>query len=283
MASALGGLAPSFGVLVAARALQGAFAALLAPAALGLLTTTFTIPAERNRAFGVFGAIAGSGAAVGLILGGALTEYLDWRWAMFVNLLLAIPAVDRRAAPAVGRRRRAGEPAADRHPRHADRLGRPVRARLRLLQRRDPRLGRAADDRRARRRRRAAGRVRRRSSAASSTRCCRCASSPTAPAAASFLAVAVVGAGMFGVFLFLTYYMQQTLGFSPLVDRPGVPADDGRDHADRRDRPDAPAPALRPAPLVTLGMLLGAVAMLMFTGVTVRLELRHATSCPACS
>src|SRR5205085_11987737 len=95
VASALGGIAGSFGVLVAARALQGAFAALLAPAALGLLTTTFTVPAERNRAFGVFGVIAGSGAAVGLILGGALTQFLDWRWVMFVNVLLAVPAVFR--------------------------------------------------------------------------------------------------------------------------------------------------------------------------------------------
>ena len=91
-ASALGGFAPSFGVLVGARALQGAFAALLAPAALSLLTTTFTVPEERNRAFSVFGMIGASGAAVGLILGGALTEYLDWRWTMFVNLVLAVPA-----------------------------------------------------------------------------------------------------------------------------------------------------------------------------------------------
>ena len=91
-ASALGGLASSFGVLVSARALQGAFGALLAPAALSLLTTTFTIPEERNRAFSVFGVIGASGAAVGLIVGGALTEYLDWRWTMFVNLILAIPA-----------------------------------------------------------------------------------------------------------------------------------------------------------------------------------------------
>src|SRR5262245_38696649 len=91
-ASAVGGFAPNFAVLVAARALQGAFAALLAPAALSLLTTTFTIPAERNRAFGVFGTIAASGAAVGLILGGALTQYLDWRWSMFINVILAVPA-----------------------------------------------------------------------------------------------------------------------------------------------------------------------------------------------
>jgi EmrB/QacA subfamily drug resistance transporter len=92
-ASALGGAAQSFEVLVAARALQGAFGALLAPAALSLLTTTFTDPAERGKAFGVFGAIAGSGAAVGLLLGGVLTEYLSWRWVMFVNLAFAVPAI----------------------------------------------------------------------------------------------------------------------------------------------------------------------------------------------
>src|SRR5262249_21106105 len=90
-ASALGGFAPSFGVLVSARALQGAFAALLAPATLSLLTTTFTIPEERNRAFSIFGIIGASGAAVGLLLGGALTEFLDWRWTMFVNVILAVP------------------------------------------------------------------------------------------------------------------------------------------------------------------------------------------------
>src|SRR3982750_4759328 len=80
VASALGGAAGSFELLVAARALQGAFGALLAPTALAVLTTTFVIPKERARAFGVFGAIAGAGGAVGLLLGGVLTEKLDWRW-----------------------------------------------------------------------------------------------------------------------------------------------------------------------------------------------------------
>jgi MFS family permease len=79
-ASALGGAATSFPMLVTARTIQGLFGALLAPTALSLLTTTFTESKERARAFGVFGAIAGSGAAVGLTLGGVLTEYLDWRW-----------------------------------------------------------------------------------------------------------------------------------------------------------------------------------------------------------
>ena len=89
LASALGGAAQTFEWLVVARALQGVFAALLAPAALSLLTTTFTDPAERGKAFGIFGAIAGSGAAIGLLLGGALTEYASWRWCLYVNLLIA--------------------------------------------------------------------------------------------------------------------------------------------------------------------------------------------------
>ena len=93
VASALGGAAGTFGLLVAARALQGAFGALLAPTALAVLTTTFTIPKERARAFGVFGAIAGAGGAVGLLLGGFLTEYFDWRWNLYINVVIAIIAV----------------------------------------------------------------------------------------------------------------------------------------------------------------------------------------------
>jgi len=93
IASALGGAADSFGTLVAARALQGVFGALLAPTALAVLTTTFTIPKERARAFGVFGAIAGAGGAVGLLLGGYLTEYFDWRWNLYINVVIAVVAV----------------------------------------------------------------------------------------------------------------------------------------------------------------------------------------------
>src|ERR1700709_2124484 len=93
IASAAGGAAQSFGMLVAARAAQGVFGAMLAPAALSLLTTTFTNPNERNKAFGIFGAIAGSGAAVGLLMGGVLTEYLSWRWCLYVNIALAVPAL----------------------------------------------------------------------------------------------------------------------------------------------------------------------------------------------
>jgi EmrB/QacA subfamily drug resistance transporter len=88
-ASAMGGAAVNFGMLVSARAVQGAFGALLAPAGLALLTTTFTESRERARAFGIYGAIAGAGAAIGLLLGGVLTEFASWRWTMFVNLIFA--------------------------------------------------------------------------------------------------------------------------------------------------------------------------------------------------
>src|SRR3984957_10383049 len=91
--SALGGAATSFGMLVAARTLQGAFGAILAPAALVTLISIFRDPRERGRAFGVFGSVAGGGGAVGLILGGVLTEYLSWRWTLYVNLVFAAIAV----------------------------------------------------------------------------------------------------------------------------------------------------------------------------------------------
>ncbi|MBM2620471.1 MFS transporter [Actinoplanes sp. LDG1-06] len=92
IASAVGGAAESFEMLVVARAVQGIFGALLAPAVLSLLTTTFTDAKERARAFGIYGAIAGAGGAIGLLLGGVLTEYLDWRWCMYVNVIFAVLA-----------------------------------------------------------------------------------------------------------------------------------------------------------------------------------------------
>jgi len=89
LASAIGGSAPSLGVLIAARALQGAFGALLTPTVLSLLAITFTEPRERARAFALYGAVAGSGAAAGLLLGGILAQYLSWRWCLYVNLPFA--------------------------------------------------------------------------------------------------------------------------------------------------------------------------------------------------
>src|SRR6202046_3018004 len=93
LASALGGAAVSFEMLVIARTLQGVFGAILAPAALGTLVSTFRDPRERGRAFGVFGSVAVGGGAVGLILGGVLTEYFSWRWCLYVNLIFAAIAI----------------------------------------------------------------------------------------------------------------------------------------------------------------------------------------------
>lgn len=92
LASALGGIANSGEVLFAARALQGLFGAMLAPAGLAILTTTFHDPEERSKAFAVFGAVSAGGAAVGLLLGGILTELLNWRWCLLVNTPVAIIA-----------------------------------------------------------------------------------------------------------------------------------------------------------------------------------------------
>ncbi len=92
VASAIGGASVNFAMLVTARTVQGAFGALLAPSVLALLTTTFTDPDERGQAFGIYGAIAGAGGALGLLLGGILTSYASWRWTLFVNLVFAFSA-----------------------------------------------------------------------------------------------------------------------------------------------------------------------------------------------
>ncbi|CAM5541192.1 Transmembrane efflux protein OS=Streptomyces griseus OX=1911 GN=qacA_11 PE=4 SV=1 [Streptomyces griseus subsp. griseus] len=92
LASALGGAAQNEAMMFGSRALQGVFGALLAPAALSLLAVMFTDAKERAKAFGIYGAIAGGGGAVGLILGGFLTEYLNWRWTFFVNIPFAVVA-----------------------------------------------------------------------------------------------------------------------------------------------------------------------------------------------
>lgn len=108
-ASALGGLAPNLTTLVIARAGQGAFGALLAPTVLALLAVTFTEPRERGKAFAIFGAIAGGGGAVGLVLGGLLTETVSWRGCLFVNLpIAAVAALGTRVLPRSGAHRRVG-------------------------------------------------------------------------------------------------------------------------------------------------------------------------------
>ena len=209
-------------MLVGARAMQGVFGALLAPAALSLLTTTFPTGSDRARAFGIFGAIAGAGGAIGLLLGGVLTEYLSWRLRCTSTSLFAVPAA-------------VGAIALVAHAPHRDRprldvpgvltasaglfavvygfshaettsWGDPVT--VAFLAAAVVLLGAfVAIQRRA--------------------------AHPLLPLrvvldrtrGGSFVAFAISAAGMFGVFLFLTYYLQQTLGYSPVQHRPGVPAD----------------------------------------------------------
>ncbi len=213
VASALGGLAQDFTVLVTARALQGLFGALLAPAALSLLTTTFTEARERGRAFGIYGAIAGGGGALGLLLGGVLTEYLSWRWCLYVNLILAVPAAVGALALLVHTRPKgkvhldlpgtitvsAGLLALVYGFTRAESDGWTAPITLALL------IG---------------GVVLLAIFCLIETRVAQ----PLLPMrvaldrnrGGSYLGLALASAGMFGVFLFLTYYLQQTLGFTPI-------------------------------------------------------------------
>jgi EmrB/QacA subfamily drug resistance transporter len=211
--SAVGGLAKSFGWLVAARTAQGAFGALLAPSALAVLTTTFTASAERNRAFGIFGAIAGAGGALGLLLGGVLTQYLSWRWCLYVNVFLALPT-----AAGVSVLLRQSPIAAKPHLDIPGTL--TVSAGLAAL---------------------VYGFSHAQSSGWGSSLTIAClggsvlllavfvaierrSASPLLPLrvladrnrSGSYLAVLVTGIGLFGVFLLLTYYLQRQLGYSPV-------------------------------------------------------------------
>ncbi|GAA2635320.1 MFS transporter [Streptomyces axinellae] len=213
-ASTLGGAAQSFTMLVIARAVQGMFGAVLAPSALSLLTTTFIDPRERSRAFGVFGAIAGSGGAIGLLLGGILTEHLDWRWTLYVNDVIAVfgvigtlcfvrsrvptrrPSLDLRGTALVGAGLFCIVFGFSNAETHAWRnwtcwvflvAGAVLLALFTLWETRalHPLLPlRIVRDRNR---------------------------------SASYISVFIAGVGMFGVFLFLTYYLQQTLRYSPVT------------------------------------------------------------------
>ena len=92
-ASAVGGAAPNIQTLITARAVQGGFAAVMAPAALSLITVIFTDLKELSKAFAIFGAVAGSSSAIGLLLGGVLTDYASWRWTMYVNVAFAVVGI----------------------------------------------------------------------------------------------------------------------------------------------------------------------------------------------
>jgi EmrB/QacA subfamily drug resistance transporter len=265
-ASAFGGAAQSFEWLLAARVLQGAFGALLAPSGLALLTTTFTEPRERNKAFGIFGAVVGSGAAVGLMLGGALTEYLSWRWCLYVNLFLALP-VTVGALMLVPKQRLPGKRNLDLPGAStvagglflivfgfdraevagwtapvtiASLLGGIALLGVFVLieaRSRNPLLPLRLLENRTR--------------------------------AGSYLAVLFAGIGTFAVFLFVTYFMQQNLGFSPLMSGLAFLPMVATVIATSVGVNALLLAKLGPRPLVVGGMLLDAVGLVLLTRLNV--------------
>jgi EmrB/QacA subfamily drug resistance transporter len=261
-ASAAGGAATSFGMLIAARAVQGAFGALLAPATLSILSTTFSDPKERGKAFGVYGAIVGAGGAIGLVLGGILTEYLSWRWCLYVNLIFAGLAVTGAAWLLSQQRSHTGTrldlPGAALvsasmfclvygfsnaavHNWHAPSTYGFLAAGVALLALFAVWQFRAA--------------------------------SPLLPPrlvldrnrAGANLAVLTAGAGIFGIFLFLIYYLQQTLGYSPVISGVAfLPLITALVVAANLSNVVL-LPRLGPKPLVTAGMLLAAASLVWLT------------------
>ena len=213
IASAVGGASQSFIMFAVARAVQGGFGALLAPAALSLLTTTFTEASERNKAFGIYGAIAGSGATVGLLLGGVLTEALNWRYSMYINCLFAIVAIAG-AVVLLHDVRRDDTPRIDVPGTSAVSLG--LLAIVFGFNRAQVDSWTAAVTLISL----AVGIVLLAAFVMLELRV----THPLLPLrvpgdrnrGASFLAILLSGAALFGVFLFLTYYLQQNRGYSPI-------------------------------------------------------------------
>ena len=259
-ASALGGASTSFAMLVIGRGAQGAFGAMLAPAALSTLTTTFTDPAERGKAFGVYGAIAGAGGAVGLLLGGALTEYLSWRWCLYVNDLLAIVAV----AGAVR--------LLERHPRDPDvRIDWPgtvlvvaglVAVVYGLSEAETKGWGAPTTDVLL-----PAGVI----LLAVFVLVERRVQHPLLPLrivlnrfrGGAYLAIGLSAIGVFGIFLFLTYYLQLTLGYSPVkAGLAFLPMIAGI-MASSTTSSGVLMPRFGPRPLVPAGMLLAACGLVI--------------------
>jgi len=256
--SAIGGASVNFTMLATARACQGAFAALLVPSALSLLTTTFTEPKDRGKAFGVYGAIAAAGGAVGLLLGGALTEYLSWRWTLYINLVFAGLAFIG-AAVLLQRRPSLVKPKLDipgvvlvsgglfclvygfsnaaTHNWHTPSTWGFLVAGVALL------VVFAFWQRRA--------------------------ASPLLPPrvvldrnrGGAYLSMLIASAGMFATFLFLTYYLQQTLGYSPVVTGFAFLPIVGGIAVAANLSTIVLMPRIGPKPLVATGMLVGAGAM----------------------
>ncbi|UXY31465.1 MFS transporter [Streptomyces sp. HUAS TT20] len=266
VASALGGAATGFGMLVAARALQGAFGALLAPAALSLLNTTFTDARQRARAFSVYGAIAGAGGAVGLLLGGVLTDAFDWRWTLYVNVAIAFVAFAGGWILLSNHRDAAGAKLdvpgtilvatglfalvhgfsnAETHD-----WGSPLTWGFLI-----------------------AGGLLLAAFAWWQTR----AEHPLLPLrilldsdrAASFIAVLITGAGMFGVFLFLTYYLQLNLGFSPTKTGVGFLPMVGALMVAAQLGTTVPLPRIGPKVVIPLGFAVATGGMAWLTGIGV--------------
>jgi EmrB/QacA subfamily drug resistance transporter len=259
--SAVGGASVNFAMLVTARACQGAFGALLVPSALSLLTTTFSEPKERGKAFGVYGAIAAAGGAVGLLLGGALTEYLSWRWTLYVNLIFAGVAfvggallLKRSPSPVKPRLDIPGvllvsgglfclvygfSNAATHNWSTPSTYG-FLAAGVVLLVVFALWQGRAAN--------------------------------PLLPPrvvldrnrGGAYASMLIVSSGLFGVFLFLTYYMQQTLAYSPIVTGFAFLPIAGGIAVAANLSTIVLMPRIGPKPLVATGMLVAAGAMIWF-------------------
>ncbi|MGW9568292.1 DHA2 family efflux MFS transporter permease subunit [Prescottella equi] len=264
--SAVGGAAVNFPMLVAARAGQGVFGALLAPAALSLLSVTFTRPDERAKAFGVFGAIAGAGGAVGLLLGGVLTEWASWRWSLYVNLVFAAVAL-------VGAVLMMAPHKAEHRPRldipgtvtvsaglfsivygfsHAESHGWSNGATIAWL---------------------LAGAVLLAIFVVIETRVAH----PLLPLrvvldrtrGGAYLAMFIAGTGMFAVFLFLTYYMQTVLQYSPVITGVAyLPMVAGMVMSATTST-SVLLPRFGPRPLMTTGLTLVAVGMVLLAQLTV--------------
>jgi EmrB/QacA subfamily drug resistance transporter len=266
VASAVGGASVSFTMLVTARACQGVFAALLAPSALSLLTTTFTDQKDRAKAFGVYGAVAASGSALGLLLGGVLTSYLSWRWCLYVNLVFAVSAIA------------GGVLLLDRQPRSPGaRLDVPgvvaVSAGMFCLVYGFSNAATHGWDSSSTYGVLAAGVALLIAFAAWQAR----AAHPLLPPrvildrnrGGAYLTSFINGAGIFGIFLFLIYYMQLSLGYSalksgvvmlPMMAIIGVVANVGN---------VVLMPRFGPKPLITVGMLLNAAGLVWLTRIGV--------------
>jgi EmrB/QacA subfamily drug resistance transporter len=267
VASAAGGAAQSFSMLVAARAVQGVFAALLAPAVLSLLTTTFTDGSERGKAFGVYGALAGAGSAIGLLLGGVLTSYLSWRWTLFINVAFAGVAAIGAVVLIPG-----GRPSTKPHLDIRGALAASTGLFMLVYgfsQASTKGWGAASTESFL-----AAGVVLLAVFVAIERR----ASHPLLPLrvvedrnrGASYLAMLFASAGMFGVFLFLTYYLQQTLGYSPVKTGLAFLPMVVLLMMASTSSSTLLLPRVGPRPLVAAGMLLAAIGMLLLTGLGVR-------------